>query len=63
MDNLPDLEVTPAIGLLRPLLYYQDGTTKDYFTSPKEFITWRAIIPISYKKGIHSLLEIMFAFN
>ena len=40
IDNLPDLEITPDIGLLHPLLYNDDGT-KNYFTSPREYISWR----------------------
>ena len=40
LDYLPELEVTPDIGLLHPLLTQDDGE-KRYFTSPKDYITWR----------------------
>ena len=40
IDALPELEVTPDIGLLHPLLIQGDGN-KRYFTSPKEYVTWR----------------------
>ena len=40
LDNLPDLEVTPDIGLLHPLLCYKDGS-RNFFTSPKDYLGWR----------------------
>ena len=36
-SSLPDLEVTPDIGLLHPLSFQ----TQKYFSSPKEYMTWR----------------------
>lgn len=44
IDDLPDLEVTPDIGLLHPLLHHLDGdgnSNEKYFTSPKEYVSWR----------------------
>ena len=40
MGDLPDLQVTPDIGLLHPLLHDSEGA-KTYFTNPKEYVTWR----------------------
>jgi magnesium chelatase subunit H len=40
LNDLPDLEVTPDIGLLHPLLYHDIGT-KEFFTSPKKYLSWR----------------------
>lgn len=40
IDALPELEVTPDIGLLHPLLVQGNGN-KRYLTSPKEYVTWR----------------------
>ncbi len=40
LTNLPELEVTPDIGLLHPLLLKKNGE-KRYLTSPKEYIMWR----------------------
>lgn len=41
INNLPELEVTPDIGLLHPLLFQDDDAVKEYFTSPKDYVTWR----------------------
>jgi magnesium chelatase subunit H len=37
---VPQLEVTPDIGLLHPLLVNEDGTRK-YALNPKEYLHWR----------------------
>jgi magnesium chelatase subunit H len=40
--SLPELEVTPDIGLLHPLLSEREtGISNKYFTNPKEYIKWR----------------------
>ncbi len=40
LENLPNLEITPDTGLIHPLLIRDDGT-KDFVTSPKQFLAWR----------------------
>ena len=37
---LPDLEVTPDVGLLHPLLMRRPGPAR-YFISPNEYVRWR----------------------
>lgn len=40
VEPLPELEVTPDVGLLHPLLSNEPGTNR-YFTSPSDYLTWR----------------------
>jgi len=38
--SLPELQVTPDVGLLHPLLLLESGPTQ-YMTSPKQYVNWR----------------------
>lgn len=40
VNNLPELVVTPDIGLLHPLMIRNDGA-KRYVTSPRDYVQWR----------------------